>query len=359
MRLFIMSAMILSASTTAFATNIVPVSNWTSQVYDNQRNLLYMSTSNGLVDRYNPATNSFLSAIDVGTDLSDIDITPDGQYLLAADTATNNGMGMIERVNLATNAVTQMPYPLQNLDSGADQLVALNNGQAIFSSSSSYTGNASNLRSINLNTWTITNFTVNGVVQASVPGDQLNRSFDYSTAIIIDTETSLGGVQIFNANTGTYSVQTQLGAPLNYLKAAISPNDSQAVLGGANVSAAVRNTSNLSTVANLVDLDGGAAYDPSSPLLYDFSLNSGAILEYNTTNYSLVGQINPDGANSYFYGGVPNNGMTVSGNGRYLFDYDVSNLYVYPVPEPTSASILLVGSIFALCRRNRKTFRQS
>ena len=174
MRHYIPTLLVLSASSIAFATNIVPVSNWSSQVYDNQRNLLYMSTSKGVVERYNPVTNQFLSSIDVGTDLSDIDITPNGQYLLAADTATSNGMGMIERVNLSTDAVTDMPYPLENLDAGADQLVAMNDGQAIFSSGSSYTGNESNIRSINLNTWAIGDFTVNGIVQGAGPAISLH-----------------------------------------------------------------------------------------------------------------------------------------------------------------------------------------
>ena len=75
-------------------------------------------------------------------------------------------------------------------------------------------------------------------------------------------------------------------------------------------------------------------------------------MELSTTNYSQVGEINPDGANSYFYGGVPNNGMTLSGNGDYLFDYDGANLYIYALPEPASIYILTIGSILALRRRS-------
>lgn len=333
-----------SFASSALAANKVAISDWTSQVYDNNNNILYISLSTGVVERYNPATNTFLSPINVGTDIQSIDITPGGQYLLAADTAVSNGMGTIERVNLSTNAVTDLTYPIENLDAGADQIVALSDNQAIFSSYSNYTGNASNLHSINLTTWAIGDFTVGGQVQTVDPQYQLTRSYDYTTLFENDTELSSGGVGVFSATSDSNLIQTQFNTPLNGLRVAISPNDSVITLGGFNVNLAARNASTLSVIQSLTDAGGGIAYDPTRPILYDASFNSDEILEINTTNYSQVGTINPDGADFYPYD-VPNNGMTVSGNGNYLFLYDGSDLYVYALPEPASLGLLGVGAV--------------
>ncbi len=340
-----------SFASSALAANKVAISDWTSQVYDNNNNILYISLSTGVVERYNPATNTFLSPINVGTDIQSIDITPGGQYLLAADTAVSNGMGTIERVNLSTNAVTDLTYPIENLDAGADQIVALSDNQAIFSSYSNYTGNASNLRSINLTTWAIGDFTVGGQVQTVDPQYQLTRSYDYTTLFENDTELSSGGVGVFSATSDSNLIQTQFNTPLNGLRVAISPNDSVITLGGFNVNLAARNASTLSVIQSLTDAGGGIAYDPTRPILYDASFNSDEILEINTTNYSQVGTINPDGADFYPYD-VPNNGMTVSGNGNYLFLYDGSDLYVYALPEPASLGLLGVGAVALTMRRS-------
>jgi hypothetical protein len=355
MRYLITIIAIASFASSALAVNKVAISDWTSQVYDNTNNILYISTSTGVVERYNPATNTFLSPLNVGTDISSIDITPGGGYLLAADTATNNDMGTIERVNLSTNAITDLTYPIENLDSGADQIAALSDNQAIFSSNSSYTGNASNLRSINLTTWAIGDFTVGGQVQAVSPQDQLTRSYDYTTLFENDTETSAGGVGVFSATSDTNLIQTQFGTPLNGLRVAISPNDSVITLGGFNINLAARNASTLSVIQTLTDAGGGIAYDPTRPILYDGSLNSDEILEISTTNYSVVGSINPAGASLSPYD-TPNNGMTVSGNGNYLFlyDYPGSDLYVYALPEPASLGLLGVGAVALTMRRRRR-----
>src|SRR5262245_12582972 len=73
-------------------------------VYDPVRDLLYITTSTGAVQRYDPASNSLLSPIAMpgSSSLAGADITPDGGTLLAADTVPGASTGVVRRIDLAT-----------------------------------------------------------------------------------------------------------------------------------------------------------------------------------------------------------------------------------------------------------------
>jgi DNA-binding beta-propeller fold protein YncE len=304
-----------------------------------------------VVERYNPVTNTFLSSFNVGTNLAATDITPDDHYLLAAEHNTSGSTGTIDRVDLTTGTVTPMSYPLENLDAGAYDIVALNDGQAVFSSDSNFTGNSGNLRSINLSTWAISDFMANGHTDGVSPRSELWRSPDHSTFFLNDTETSAGGVQLFSTKTENFLVNTQLGTDLNGFRVAISPDDTAIAFGGFNVQLAARNTSNLSVIKTLTDAGGGVAYNPINSVLYDASLGSGSILVLNGSTYQQIGSI-PAGGASFSPYDDPDNGMTVSDNGKFLFVYSQSSLYVYSVPEPASISLLgLAVPLLAVRRR--------
>ena len=68
-------------------------------VYDTQRQVLYITTSDGDVLRYSMATQSFLTPFDLGGSLCGIDISPDGNTLAVADqdeTASNNWIDVVD-----------------------------------------------------------------------------------------------------------------------------------------------------------------------------------------------------------------------------------------------------------------------
>src|SRR5205823_2106913 len=74
------AALVFLAAAPAQAV-VVSVPNRTDQVFDDYRGLLYLSTSTGLVQRYNPVSNTLLPAWNVGTNITAIDVTPDNHYL--------------------------------------------------------------------------------------------------------------------------------------------------------------------------------------------------------------------------------------------------------------------------------------
>src|ERR1700730_10889377 len=60
---------------------LIPVVNHHDLVFDSVRNLLYITTDDGKVQRYDVANGTLLSPLAVGTTLNGADITPDGKSL--------------------------------------------------------------------------------------------------------------------------------------------------------------------------------------------------------------------------------------------------------------------------------------
>src|SRR5205085_664125 len=76
-------------------------------VFDAGRNLLYITTSSGVVQRWDVASQQLLSAWNVGAFLNGADITPDGNWLYVTESVPITGhLGVLHKVNLATGAVT-------------------------------------------------------------------------------------------------------------------------------------------------------------------------------------------------------------------------------------------------------------
>src|ERR1700722_6216363 len=62
-------------------STLIPVSNYNDLVFDPSRDLLYITTSSGQVQRWDVATQQLLPAWNVGNVLEGADITPDDNSL--------------------------------------------------------------------------------------------------------------------------------------------------------------------------------------------------------------------------------------------------------------------------------------
>lgn len=80
----------------------IPASSRVDMVYDDNRHLVYITNGNSLL-RYDLSTASFLSPIQLGGNLSGIDISPDGNTLAVAD---RSGV-WIHLVDLQTGSYTE------------------------------------------------------------------------------------------------------------------------------------------------------------------------------------------------------------------------------------------------------------
>jgi hypothetical protein len=110
----------------ALAAPVVPVPDHQDLVYDPTRNMLYVTTAHGTVERYDVARQTLLAPLQVGASvlppfqspvqagapLLGADITPDGKYLYVADGQRGATQGWFHAVNLSTGAVTDLRYDL-------------------------------------------------------------------------------------------------------------------------------------------------------------------------------------------------------------------------------------------------------
>src|SRR5262249_25871716 len=106
---------LLVASDSVSVTNtdggiLIPVTDHRDLIYDASRNILYITAADGTVQRYNIATQSLLSALQVGTSLYGADVTTDDKSLYVAENQVNGSQGIVHKVDLATGTVTDLTY---------------------------------------------------------------------------------------------------------------------------------------------------------------------------------------------------------------------------------------------------------
>src|SRR6185369_6981592 len=90
------------------ANTLIPLTGAKDVVFDDTRNILYITTASGKVERLDVANRSLLSPWIVGSTLNGADITPDGSALYVADGTTSATQGFIRRVDLNTGNVSNL-----------------------------------------------------------------------------------------------------------------------------------------------------------------------------------------------------------------------------------------------------------
>ncbi len=115
-----------------YGTNYIPIQNYRDLVYDPTRDLLYITTGDGLVQRFDPYTETLLAPYQVGDSLEGADITLDGgSSLFVADGVHGVTQGWVHDLNLNTGAVTNATYPLTATETGTYDVGIAANGKGM------------------------------------------------------------------------------------------------------------------------------------------------------------------------------------------------------------------------------------
>src|SRR5438876_7453829 len=166
-------------------------------VYDNTRNLLYASESNGTVARYSVATKSLFPAWTVGGALNGLDITADDSAIYVADGTTVGTQGFFRKVNLSTGAVSSIAYTRGTSENGAFDVAISSSGLA-FGTTAATSGTVP-FHQIDTTTDTISTRAFNPVGGLIGANCIVNRSGDRSLLIFQQPSINTGPLSLYRA----------------------------------------------------------------------------------------------------------------------------------------------------------------
>jgi hypothetical protein len=318
-------------------STLILVANHRDLVFDSARDLLYITTSAGTIQPYSIPTQSLLSPLTVGTSLNGADITSDGSMLLVAENQAGTTQGVVHEVNLATDAVTDLPYNLGFYEGGSYDVALGAADKGLVTTTFNGSG-WTPLRQVDLGTGTLSTRTDD---PGSGGGGQvfgstlIHRSADRSTFLVTESGISSGPLFLYNAATDTFSSSFQTNTYLDF-GSAINRNGSLIAYEKYGTGAVVL-SSNFNTVTTLAGIDGGVAFDPVHDILYGVNTSTDQIVAYDTSTWTphyqlAIGETVSTGAN------LGNGVMTVSNDGSLLFLATSSGVRLFNLPSTTAAN---------------------
>ena len=121
---------LLIACASIFSQQYFPIPEMRDIVYDDHRNILYVTTFAGAVERIDVDTLDTLPPYQIGNRLIGADITMDGQFLYVAELNDTPTQSIIRKVDLDTGDTFQLFYDQEPNEGGANDVVIMNNNLA-------------------------------------------------------------------------------------------------------------------------------------------------------------------------------------------------------------------------------------
>ncbi len=329
-------------------STLIPVSNHSDLVFDAGRDILYITTTAGQVQRWDVATQQLLSSWTVGGSLAGADITPDDNSLYVAEEDDAGPQGFFDQVDLQNGIVTDASYNNTSIETDSWDIAIGVNGNALVSTlgTFAYGPLPVPLRELDTTTNTYsypTNAPGYGGPGLISEGTTIARSADRSLFLVTEANIPTGPFFLYYPNTNSYSSSATSNVNLKGTSPVVNRNGSLLALevsGGASVF-----DRNFNSVQNLSGLTGGLFFDPNQDVLYGVNPTTDLIYAYDTNTWALkytmpVGET--IGASSDFGTGV----MAVSADGQYLFLTTSTGVREYLLPQATGVASSLTVSGF-------------
>jgi hypothetical protein len=244
---------------------LISVPNRRDMVFDHAGRYLYITTSNGLVKRYNLSTNQVDGSYDLGGSLLGIDIDPTDSFLLVAP---SRAMAFY-RVNLAGGSITSIPFtPKDQQELGAWSVAIASNGIAFGTTE----GIGGPIRQIDLASNAIAARPLSGTTETL----KIFRSADHSR-LYFQPFTGTGGTiftydavtDTFGPNTSMYAYGTDTAG--NFISGAGAVSRDGKLLGsrpGLFTYSTIDTAPDVHHVWSFDSANGGLAFDGSRDVLY-------------------------------------------------------------------------------------------
>jgi hypothetical protein len=267
---------------------LIPETTRRDMVFDFAGRNLYISTSTGLIKTFDLSTFAFGKSYDLGGSVNGIDIARDDSFILAAQNSVGAGQGVFQRVNLATGAITNVPYTRAFGEGGAWDVAIGSNGLALVTTQFQGSG-WTPLRQIELSTNAVT-------IRTDAPGSdgggnvrqdtQIHRSADGGRFLLMESNISSGPLFTYSATTNTFGPSFETGAFLDFASGAVNRNGTLIGLRTYGSPASLNTAPDLNFVHSFNAIDSGVAFDTIRPIFYGVNSQSDQIIAYNTTTYA-------------------------------------------------------------------------
>jgi sugar lactone lactonase YvrE len=328
-------------------STLIPVTDHSDLVFDPGRNLLYIPTHSGQVQRWDVRTQRLLPAWNVGTSLNGADITPDGKSLYVAEDQTIGTHGFFHQVNLRNGSVTDVPYTLSSNAAGAWDIAIAANGKAIVSTKGAGGGPVQLLQlDTASNTYTIRSDAAGGAWIGA--NTIVRRGPNRGLFLLSDPGFDTGHFYLYNATTDMFSQERSSGDYSTNPSPAVNRDDTllgiELSVGPEMTTGASIIDSNLRAVRSLPGILAGVVFDPNQDVVYGVSPTLDQILAYDTNTWSLKYSI-PVGEMFDGSGFYPAQ-ITVSADSKYLFLGTASGVREYALPQATGVAASLQVSGF-------------
>lgn len=262
---------------------IIPTPNRSSLIWDPHRNLLYITTDDGVLERFDAASRLLLEPWDIGISQLGADITPDGQFLFVTDEIDAQLQPQIRRVDLDTGAITTWSFTPETREIHTWDIKIVSDTKGFVTTEFNGSGWLP-IREFDLATGEFTIRTdFPGSSGSNVTGKTiLRRSLDRSTLYVLEGNISSGPMIVYDVATDTFIADVD-GRDFPEF-AASSPTGDAIVRTTLHGDVDVRDRS-LNLIQELTLVDGGVVFDTVRPFLYVADDNSNRIIAFDTRSY--------------------------------------------------------------------------
>lgn len=337
-RLFL-SAQIEALETRTLPSVVIPVPSHRDLVYDNTRDLLYITTDQGQLQRWDPVQQQLLTAYAFGAVQTGADITKDGAYLYVAETLPSpSGLGIIHKLDLAKAAVTELGYTLTAPEHSAWDINVNDQGVGLVSNQMELMDAWGWLRTMDTKGLFATKTADFGSGLGGSVRDETNiyRSPDRTFFVLLEPGLATGPIMTYDSMGQTFLNHATLNVDLSTSLAAVNRSNSQvAVEVGSDV---LVMDQALKPLYSLAGVDGGILYDTRRDILYGASSTTDEIIAFSSATGRELYRL-PTGVDvtpSTPYG---NGEMEISDNGKWLFIAETGGVVMLDLQDPPNLSV--------------------
>ena len=304
---------------------LIGLPNRRDHVYDSLRDILYISTSDGAVERYDVSTGTFFSSFTTpGTSYNGIAISRDFSSIYVADANQGAGQGVFRKYDTATGTRTNLFYDQAFGEGEAWDIEVTNAGFAV--ATTEYNGSGwTPMRELD-----VSSDTYSEGIRRVRQRTHLHASADGSKILYLESNSSAGPFGIYDSATGTFTASS-IGSTNSSRLAAANRNGSHfAIEVGSAISIV---DESLESIELLGGITGGIGFNPVYDVFYGVDVSTDEVVAYNTSDYVEFDRF-PIGEDvtggSIFDDGI----MSFSGDGSKLFLSTPSGIRMITVAEP-------------------------